>query len=169
MIPAYDTVRICIGSYASMDLPPAAEPLTTPDPDPERAAVQPAADVTETAAATHQDRPPFDLTAETLEAQDEVRWNGRMLSELSDPELVAVASGLPAVEAPAKTLALPARERSWLKLHVTWPEKRLPVTLRVDAVALDWFRRGGPGFQARMNAVLRAYVEAQINAEAKRR
>jgi hypothetical protein len=39
------------------------------------------------------------------------------------------------------------------------------VHLRVDVVVLDWFRRDGAGFPARMNAVLRAYVDAQLEAE----
>jgi len=32
---------------------------------------------------------------------------------------------------------------------------------RIDADVLDWFRAQGRDWQARMNAVLRAYVEAQ--------
>jgi uncharacterized protein (DUF4415 family) len=31
------------------------------------------------------------------------------------------------------------------------------VSLRVDADVLAWFKRQGPGYQTRMNAVLRAY------------
>jgi uncharacterized protein (DUF4415 family) len=33
--------------------------------------------------------------------------------------------------------------------------------LRIDEDVLAWFRAHGPGYQTRMNAVLRAYVEAQ--------
>jgi uncharacterized protein (DUF4415 family) len=35
------------------------------------------------------------------------------------------------------------------------------VTLRLDADLLDWFRAQGPGWQTRMNAVLRAWMQAQ--------
>jgi uncharacterized protein (DUF4415 family) len=35
------------------------------------------------------------------------------------------------------------------------------VTLRLDRDVLDWFRRQGRGYQTRINAVLRAFVEAQ--------
>jgi uncharacterized protein (DUF4415 family) len=31
------------------------------------------------------------------------------------------------------------------------------VSLRVDADVLEWFKRQGPGYQTRMNAVLRAF------------
>jgi uncharacterized protein (DUF4415 family) len=33
------------------------------------------------------------------------------------------------------------------------------VSLRIDPDILEFFRAGGPGYQSRMNAVLRAYVE----------
>jgi len=38
------------------------------------------------------------------------------------------------------------------------PLKR-PLSLRVDADVVDWFQRQGEGYQTRMNAVLRAYVD----------
>ena len=38
------------------------------------------------------------------------------------------------------------------------PVKRL-TSLRLDADLLEWFRRGGDGYQTRINAVLREYVE----------
>lgn len=34
------------------------------------------------------------------------------------------------------------------------------ISLRMDAEVLDWFKRQGPGYQTRMNAVLRAFKEA---------
>lgn len=33
-----------------------------------------------------------------------------------------------------------------------------PVALRVDADVLDWFQRQGPGYQTRINAVLREFM-----------
>ena len=33
-------------------------------------------------------------------------------------------------------------------------------TVRVDQEVLDWFKAQGPGYQARMNAVLRAFRDA---------
>jgi uncharacterized protein (DUF4415 family) len=34
------------------------------------------------------------------------------------------------------------------------------ITLRIDEDVLDWFRRQGSGYQTRINALLRAYVDA---------
>jgi len=36
--------------------------------------------------------------------------------------------------------------------------KKLP-SLRLDADVIEWFREQGPGYQTRINAVLRAFVE----------
>ncbi len=38
------------------------------------------------------------------------------------------------------------------------PAPKRAISLRVDQDVLDWFRAGGPRYQTRMNAVLRAYV-----------
>jgi uncharacterized protein (DUF4415 family) len=34
------------------------------------------------------------------------------------------------------------------------------ISLRVDQEVLDWFKSQGPGYQTRMNAVLRAFRDA---------
>ena len=36
------------------------------------------------------------------------------------------------------------------------------VSLRVDADVLEWFKRQGPGYQTRMNAVLRAFRDISV-------
>ena len=38
--------------------------------------------------------------------------------------------------------------------------RKAAISLRVDPEVLDWFRTQGPGYQTRINAVLRAYMEA---------
>jgi uncharacterized protein (DUF4415 family) len=39
------------------------------------------------------------------------------------------------------------------------PRKTL-LSLRIDSDVIEWFRAQGPGYQSRMNALLRAYMEA---------
>ncbi|MCG3772742.1 MAG: hypothetical protein JW384_03961 [Nitrosomonadaceae bacterium] len=41
------------------------------------------------------------------------------------------------------------------------PEPKTAVTIRLDRQVLNWFKTKGPGYQTRINAVLRAYVEAR--------
>jgi uncharacterized protein (DUF4415 family) len=36
------------------------------------------------------------------------------------------------------------------------------IALRVDSDVLEWFKSKGPGYQTRMNAVLRAFRDASI-------
>jgi uncharacterized protein (DUF4415 family) len=42
---------------------------------------------------------------------------------------------------------------------VPWPPKKEPITIRVDADVLDWFKREGRGYQTRINQVLRRYMD----------
>ncbi len=39
------------------------------------------------------------------------------------------------------------------------PTPKTLLSLRLDADVIDWFRSQGPGYQTRINAVLRAFVE----------
>lgn len=38
-------------------------------------------------------------------------------------------------------------------------EAKQQITLRIDADVLEWFRASGAGYQSKMNAVLKAYVQ----------
>jgi len=40
------------------------------------------------------------------------------------------------------------------------PTGKQLVSLQIDSDVLDWFKRQGKGYQTKINAVLRAYVEA---------
>jgi uncharacterized protein (DUF4415 family) len=40
------------------------------------------------------------------------------------------------------------------------PEPKTAVTIRLDGQVLNWFKTKGPGYQTRINALLRAYMEA---------
>lgn len=52
----------------------------------------------------------------------------------------------------------------WDKAMVKRAEPKAQVTIRVDREVLDWFRAQGKGYQTRINAILRAYKEAQGRA-----
>jgi uncharacterized protein (DUF4415 family) len=42
------------------------------------------------------------------------------------------------------------------------PVPKASVSLRIDADVLAWFKAQGPGYQTRMNAVLRAFRDASL-------
>ena len=46
------------------------------------------------------------------------------------------------------------------KMVIRMPEKKAALSLRLDPVVITWFRTQGKGYQTRINAVLRSYVEA---------
>ena len=58
--------------------------------------------------------------------------------------------------------AAPTLDEDWFRnAELVGPEGKEQVSLRLDRDVVAWFRRQGRGYQTRMNAVLRAYVEAQ--------
>ena len=54
----------------------------------------------------------------------------------------------------------PWTEEEWARARVVFPQGKAPVTLRLDKDVIAWFKSQGRGYQTRINAVLRAFVEA---------
>ena len=50
--------------------------------------------------------------------------------------------------------------RAIVKKGLKTPSSKSLLSLRIDSEVLSWFRSQGPGYQSRMNALLRAYMEA---------
>ena len=48
----------------------------------------------------------------------------------------------------------------WERARMVYPAPKARVTMRLDRDVLDFFKRQGRGYQTRMQAVLRSYVEA---------
>lgn len=49
----------------------------------------------------------------------------------------------------------------WTRARLVIRQRKASVHLRIDPDVLAWFRRQGQGYLTRMNAVLRAYMDAQ--------
>lgn len=47
----------------------------------------------------------------------------------------------------------------WDKVSIELPKPKADLHMRVDRDVLDWFKRRGKGYQTRINAVLRSYVD----------
>jgi uncharacterized protein (DUF4415 family) len=52
-------------------------------------------------------------------------------------------------------------EIDWDSIQVGIPGPKQQLTVRFDVDVVEWFKAQGAGYQTRMNAVLRSYVEAQ--------
>ena len=49
----------------------------------------------------------------------------------------------------------------WSEAILVIPPNKKAISIRVDADVLDYFKHEGAGYQRRMNAVLRSYVDAR--------
>jgi uncharacterized protein (DUF4415 family) len=56
---------------------------------------------------------------------------------------------------------IPEQGKAFFKpAELKLPEPKTAVTIRLDRQVLNWFKTKGPGCQTRINALLRAYMEA---------
>ncbi len=85
------------------------------------------------------------------------RTNLKRLDNLTDEEIEQAA------RSDADTLLL--EECDMASLEVVVPERKQSISLRVDSDVLAYFKSFGKGYQTRMNAVLRTYMQAQQRQE----
>jgi uncharacterized protein (DUF4415 family) len=51
-------------------------------------------------------------------------------------------------------------EKDWANAFIGLPPLKTPVNAKFDVDVVEWFKSQGRGYQTRMNAVLRKYMEA---------
>ena len=57
--------------------------------------------------------------------------------------------------------AAPIASAEWLhRARLVEPKPKKAVSIRLDEDVLNWFKSQGRGYQTRMNAILRAYVDS---------
>ena len=91
-----------------------------------------------------------------IQAFRDYQRNVAELSQLSDRELADI--GIDRSDIPVITPAQFAR--AVVRKGLKPVEPKAQVTLRIDRDVLAWFRKQGRGYQTRINALLRAYVDA---------
>jgi uncharacterized protein (DUF4415 family) len=74
------------------------------------------------------------------------------LRALTDEEVSAAVKADPEIH--------PTDVDFWKQAKVVFPQAKQAVTIRLDADLLDWLRKQ-KGYQTRINAVLRTYMEPQ--------
>lgn len=82
--------------------------------------------------------------------KDETDWD--RVNALTDKEIEEAARSDPD--------AAPTDLAFWKDARIVWPERKVPVSLRLDPEIVHWFKAQGRGYQTRINAVLRAYMDA---------
>jgi uncharacterized protein (DUF4415 family) len=74
-------------------------------------------------------------------------------ASLTDEEIDAIEADDPDLE---------GIDDSWLEAaEITFPQSKSQLTLRLDKDVIAFFKHQGKGYQTRMNAVLRAYMQSQ--------
>jgi len=83
----------------------------------------------------------------------------RRLRVVREPEITRTS--------PPELADLPAA--FWRDAELVAPVPKQAISLRVDEDVLAWFRRQGPRYQSRINAVLRSYMEHSATPRARTR
>jgi uncharacterized protein (DUF4415 family) len=92
-----------------------------------------------------------DATTGRTSKQRKTGTDWEALSRLSAADIRAGIDGDPDARA--------TDENFWKEAQVVLPKPKQLVTLRLDADLLEWLRRES-GYQTRINAILRAYMDA---------
>src|SRR5256885_14563791 len=80
----------------------------------------------------------------------------KRIARLSGPQIERMA---------ARDADNPATKKSdWAKSFIGSPPLKTPVNAKFDVDVVKWFKAQGRGYQARMNAVLRRYMEVHRKA-----
>jgi uncharacterized protein (DUF4415 family) len=91
----------------------------------------------------------------TIVSRDALRRKGKSdlarLRNLSDEEIEASIANDPDWEE--------FKDIDWSKAVLVIPPKKKAISIRVDEDVLDYFRKEGAGYQRRINAVLRSYMQ----------
>jgi len=58
----------------------------------------------------------------------------------------------------------PIDENLWTKGELKLPRNKIALSVRIDEDVLEWFKSLGKGYQTKINAVLRKYMETNKSA-----
>jgi uncharacterized protein (DUF4415 family) len=94
-----------------------------------------------------------DTSGTTSKTEPKTGW--RRLRSMTDEEIHAVIIDDPDAQ--------PTDEGFWKDARLVMPRRKETVTMRLDADLLEWFRKER-GYQTRINAILRAYMNVRVDS-----
>jgi uncharacterized protein (DUF4415 family) len=53
----------------------------------------------------------------------------------------------------------------WSKATIVYPVKKAAISIRLDNDVITYFKKGGKGYQGRINAVLRHFMQEQLKKD----
>ena len=101
------------------------------------------------------------ITIASRSAPQRIKSNLEKLRRLSDEEIEASIANDPDWEE--------FKDLDWSKAEVVIPPKKKAISIRVDEDVLDYFKTQGAGYQRRINAVLRSYMQQNVRQKRKKR
>ncbi len=93
------------------------------------------------------------MSGKSLKAKTSGRTDWSRIAATSDEDIETLAEN--DEDNPATS------EADWSHAVAFVPSKKTTINARFDSDIVSWFKAQGPGYQPRMNAVLRKYMEAQ--------
>jgi uncharacterized protein (DUF4415 family) len=91
------------------------------------------------------------ITVVSRETPRKIRSDLDKLRKLTDEEIDASIADDPDWEE--------FKDIDWSKAVLVIPPKKKAISIRVDEDVLDYFKKEGAGYQRRINAVLRSYMQ----------
>jgi uncharacterized protein (DUF4415 family) len=95
-------------------------------------------------------------THSTGSSRSRSRTDWQYLDRVTDDEIAAAVANDP----DAAPLDL-----DWSEAVLVIPPNKRAISIRVDQDVLDYFKKEGPGYQRRINAVLRSFVDQKQNRQ----
>jgi uncharacterized protein (DUF4415 family) len=92
----------------------------------------------------------YTVVSKAATRQGKTDW--KRLRKLTDAEIDAAAKGDRDWQE--------FKDIDWSTAEVVLPPKKKAISIRVDEDVLKFFKRNGEGYQRRMNAVLRSFMQA---------
>ncbi|MBI3274674.1 MAG: BrnA antitoxin family protein [Methylocystis sp.] len=91
-----------------------------------------------------------------MQARGESRSDWKAAAAMTDAEIEAAIASDP--DEAGMVL-------DWSQTSAELPQPKAVLNMRIDRDVLDFFRRQGKGYQTKINAVLRSYVEQMLEHE----
>ena len=90
------------------------------------------------------------VSLDNLPENTQTDWE--KVNNMTEAEINAAAASDPDAQ--------PTDAAFWKNAEIVMPQTKRAISMRVDGDVLAWFKSQGKGYQTRINAVLRAYMEA---------
>jgi uncharacterized protein (DUF4415 family) len=92
-------------------------------------------------------------------SMNKIATDWERLHRMDEAEIHAAVSDDPDI--------IPTDADFWESAEVVTPQRKPTITIRLDADVLAWLKNQGKGYQTRINAILRSYMNAQDNKATK--